>query len=250
MDIDESVQRDLNSVMDVALELALRVGLDEAHVRKLVDDSLARVRVGENRLAEDLEVTAEQEVLLGGMLGWWHRAPAYVDELGDPIAIPRDGSGPSLRALYGAARDSSPRKTRLMGADEAIDFLIRHGGIEETAEGLFLPTGMVLRVNTGTSVGIKSQLSYFAEFGETVAYNLTKPGGTGRFMVTSHVDGFPVRDVPRIHSMLWEHGVEFIRQVDDDLVNTVHAALNGAGEKKRIGVGMYLFERDLDEKGS
>jgi hypothetical protein len=243
---DAYVKELFRSALRVLVDLGVRCGLSPQELEHELSVAVSEVTRNPPEMpSSSIDVRTNQ--FLASIVGYWGRTPKYVNDLGEPRALPRHGSNVSLATLFHDTLQSMRPAARSISEQMAIDGLIKNRVIAAGADGLWRKMVDVVPANTADSVGVDMQLRYLAEFSETIAYNTSQPGGQGRFCNVASVYGFPRDQLGRLNSMCQDSGMTLLKQIDEFLVSERHKHRHSpTSELVRAGVGVYLIEREID----
>lgn len=243
---DAYVKKLFRSSLRVLVELGVRCGLSKEELEHELSVAVDEVTSNPPEMpSSTIDVQTSQ--VLASMVGYWGRTPKYVNDLGEPKALPRHGSKVSLATLFRDTVESMRGVDRSISEQTAIEGLIKNRVIDAGKDGLWRKVANVVPANTADSVGVDMQLRILAEFSETIAYNTSQPGGKGRFCNVAHVYGFPRDQLGRLNSMCKDSGMRLLEEIDEFLVTERRKHEDSpTSDLVRAGVGVYLIERELD----
>ena len=242
-----NVTKLFRSTLRVLVDLGIRGGLSKEQIEKELADSVSAVTVTPPPLSSS-SFSIESNMIVSSMIGVWARDREFVDDLGVPIPLPRDGAGASLAKLYQHAIRSMNSGAPIIDKGMAIQLLADRFAIVECGGGLWKRNAEAVAANTSDSIGVEMQLCYLAEYAGTVGYNITQPTGLGRFCAVAHVDAFPRDQVPLLNRHCWTAGMSFLKDVDARLVSAAEKHQNLPREELvRTGIGLYLIEVETNQ---
>jgi hypothetical protein len=241
-------KQDIERLLSIVAGFAAEAGID---VDELAAMAIAAVENnGKERdtivaTISDASIGLDHVDFLSYMLTLWNQDPRYVDEVGDSMAIPETGPSPSLQDLFQGALEGSLPLSSPMTFERATQLLKKHKAIVATDDGLWFAPSVLFRSNTRDRTGMAQQIRYLRDFGDTMYHNVFSPESVEerRFQYVTQVRGFPVANIPILNRVVQDEGLQFLRRVDDLLVNERVANLSMNGEKNCVGVGVYFYQR-------
>lgn len=241
-------REDLERLFFIVANFAARCGFSDEEIAAMVTaatDSNVEERPRRAHETTDTSILPEHVDFLSYLIGLWSQDGRYVDDVGKIRSIPERGPAPSLHDLYAKAVDKSLPLEDPLEFDRALKLLKMHNAIVEGGDDLWIAPSIGFRSNSDNSVAIVQQAAYLRDFAETIYFNVSKREAKteGRFQYVTTVRGFPTEKLPMINRALRDEGLFFLENVDDLLVTerVKHLAVNA--EKRRVGVGVYFFER-------
>lgn len=169
--------------------------------------------------------------VLSRVLTCWHDDPRFLDEKGDPVALPVRSRGPCLVSLIARALpDEEPAAV--------IDSLVRDRGIRRRGS-LYLPTDRQLfyQRQSARMHGLMSLLAHL----RTVEHNVSQVASNTRIVERTTVNPrFPVRALPMFHRWLKEFAVKFL--LDAEGYSRRRESERLPEPTVRLGVGVFAFE--------
>lgn len=169
------------------------------------------------------------------VLTGWHTDPDFVDAVGTPLALSRDGSSVSFETLCKRYVGDVPPTTMLKE-------LLHVGAVEANEEGFLEAKMRTYMPRQLDAAQILSSGSVMEDLGNTIAYNLYRSGDDmPKFERRATNTRVRASVVPEFQQYLEREGQEFLERVDAWL--TKHEAQEGAGENTvRLGLGAYWIE--------
>lgn len=168
--------------------------------------------------------------VLSHVLTCWHDHPQFLDEKGEPVALPVRSRGPCLVSLIARALpDEEPTAV--------IDSLLRDRLIRRRGS-LYLPAYRQLFYQP-QSARIQGLMSLLAHL-RTVEHNLSQATSKRRIVERTAVNPrFPVRALPMFHRWLKEFATKFLWDAEG---NMRRRESDPPGPTIRLGVGVFGFE--------
>lgn len=175
------------------------------------------------------------------LISTWCNQAEYVDEKGEPLSLPFDGTVSFSTLVDDVGGDLTPRAV----LDE-----LREAGIVnvDAARRVHLLNKAYVPNRDETQI-MKILGTDVGDLAETISYNLNKPADQTRFQLKVSYDNLPQECLDNLHRMVSERGhevlVEFdrwLRQQDRD----ANPQVQGTG-RVRAGVGIYYFEEQQPE---
>ena len=250
--IDSTFKSTLLALTDALVVFTKQAGVSETEFHQAVSESYARVEVDMPSAEPGSTISLDHRNLFGHILSVWHNDAVYLDEKGNPLALPKDASsGPSFTALFQEGLSAKPPTTGSIDAATALDVLCTHESIRCEEDGRYLPVSTSFYVNRIPGVGLLASLAYVAEYAATMAVN-ARPDDETRFVRVARTQNFPARNLPSINAMLLEEGLQFLQEVDA-FIERESADRTEDDELRDVGIGLYfLNEPSLkpdDEEG-
>ena len=179
------------------------------------------------------------------LAGWWNDSDFH-DERGEPAVLPLQGTRRSFQALVRLYSGERWRSATI------LDELLRVKAVRQLADGRIKALSRSYATVRWDPDGIASVGEQLAEHCETLLHNLRDPGHprfVGR-IVNSRVDP---RYVPVLLRDLRESADVFLKTEDSSLNYVGHTlnegdAAHAAGPPMRLGVTLYIFEREEGEE--
>jgi hypothetical protein len=177
------------------------------------------------------------------VIGGWVRDPRFTDDKGDPAALPIDSGTNSFTDLVKKYSGDIPARA-------ILDELRNVGAVEikgkETVslkERAYIPRGdqaMKLAI-LGTDV---------SDLISTINHNLRETGGRLYFQRKVAYDNIPAETVEAFRNTSSREGQQLLEKLDRWLSRKdrdLNPSIGGTG-RKRIGMGVYYFEENMDDK--
>lgn len=175
--------------------------------------------------------------------GWTHD-PRFSDGKGESLVLSFEGGNPSFSELVKQYSGDMPARA-------VLDELVRIGAVEQQADGM---VRLIVRayVPLGDEVGKLNILGTDVyHLITTIDHNLQNAGADPRFQRKVAYDNLPAEVLPQLRELsagksqaLLEELNRLIREHDRD----ANPEIEGTG-RKRVGVGIYYFEEDVQEDG-
>lgn len=238
----------LQQLIDLLVSMLAGAGIPSETTLAAVDRAYQRYAGQPHPEPPGETVTRADKLLLGNVLSMWGQLPEYCDANGDSLPLPLRGPSPSVQALLDLASRQLPSASTPPTVEQVEALLMRRQVVHKTPQDTYLRHLDYFPSSSSEETLIPMLLDYCIDFVHTAEYNTRFGGGTGRFQRVAQTDAFPVDQIPKINRLIHEHGMEFLRLVDSCIMAEVDepAKTNGS-EKTNIGVGVYLFARDLEE---
>lgn len=170
-------------------------------------------------------------VLLSRVLTCWHDDPQFLDEKGEPIALPVRSRGPCLVSLIARALpDEEPTAV--------IHSLVRARGIRRRGS-LYLPADrqLLYQPQGGRIHGLVSVLAHL----RTLEHNVSQADSNTRLVERTTINPrFPVRALPMFHRWLKGFATKFLWDAEGNMRRRESERL--PGPTIRLGVGVFAFE--------
>ena len=170
----------------------------------------------------------------------WVRDKEFLDHARQPVALPVDGTDASFGSLV--RRYSGDIPVRAM-----LDELLRVGAVRQTKDGR-------IRLQARFYVPEQSEADKLhilgtdtADLIATIAHNLT-PKAIPRYQRKVMYDNVPVEAVQEFRRLSANRAQLFLEEIDSWLSGwdrDVNPSVQGRG-RKRVGMGVYYFEDDVD----
>lgn len=169
--------------------------------------------------------------VLSRVITCWHDDPQFLDQKGDPVALPERSRGPCLVSLIAhALPDEEPTAV--------IDSLVRVRGIRRR-KSLYLPTDRQLFYQR-QSARIHGLMSLLAHL-RTIEHNVSQaPSNTRIVERTTVIPRFPVRALPKFHRWLKKIATGFLLDAEGNMRR--RESESPPGPTVRLGVGVFAFE--------
>jgi len=211
-------------------KVALATGLTRQDVARLLDEPPL-----------DIEALEAQTNRVGRILTCWHQEQDFTGPYGFPLELPFDAA-PGRRSFIELVRRAGGSEIE---PSELLDELARVGAVA------LLPNGLV-RVLARSYVPSQSDPAVlefmsvaFTDLAGTLARNLAPVGLPKLFerrVWTPH--GIGARHVPEFEEIVSQQGQQFLENLDDWLTTREAESVKSDEEITRIGVAMYMFQRD------
>jgi hypothetical protein len=168
--------------------------------------------------------------VLSHVITCWYHDPQFLDNKGDPVALPIRSRGPCLLSLIARALpDEKPAAV--------MDSLVRMRGIRRRGS-LYLPTDRLVfyQRQSARLLGLMSLLAHL----RTVECNLSQVASNSRIVErTTVIPRFPVIALPMFHRWLKAFALKFLLDVEG---NMRRRESERPGQTIRLGVGVFAFE--------
>ena len=208
--------------------VSILTGLPRKEVRRILTTPVA----------EDQEA-ADRYNRAARVLAGWLRDREFHDKAGEPAALPVEGNSASFGALVRYYSGDMPVRAML-------DELLRVGAVRKTEDGR-------IRLQARFYVPAKSEADKLQILGTdtadliaTIANNLN-PQATPRYQRKVMYDNVPVEAVQEFQRLSANRAQLFLEGIDSWLSQRdrdINPAVQGTG-RKRVGIGLYYFEDDV-----
>ena len=173
------------------------------------------------------------------VLSGWHQDPDYVDAVGEPLEISRDGPAPSFENLCARVAGDIPvsallKELRLVGA--VTD---GQGGTLRVVMRNYIPVRF-------DAEKVKVGAALLRDHADTVVHDLVRPAGApARLARRAHNVRVDARALPDFQVFMEREGQAFLERVDDWL--TAHEAPDDAQDRAlvRVGAGVFQIQDDV-----
>jgi len=237
----EEAAESLKRIVDSLVTMLKFCGITEEQFSGFVQTAYREVDVPENSPSHDPSLSKQQMVFYGSLLSMWYQDPEFVDDHGDPRALPMHGV-PSMTSLLKKAVALYPEASKDANLEYVIRRLVEAGAIEERS-GEYHILEPHFRINTPGSVAAINQIALGAEYIETCAHNTTTPKEKRRFQRIARGPSFPVEEVPRIKALLEDQGMNLLLQLDGMLENPEKGTSVDV-DRAMVAVGLYLTVKE------
>ncbi len=175
--------------------------------------------------------------VLGHVIYIWQRTPAYLDDEGEPMAIPARGPAPSIQALFREIR-------RERYFEQGLRHLVRLRRVRKVARGKYVPRSEVTIIDELTPELVSLLNQTINRLVSTVLFNTSQRDPMSLRLVerVTCVPDLPVSQVKAFKI--------FSREQGGGLINTVNDWLEGhRGARKarsvrgsrRVTAGLHVF---------
>jgi hypothetical protein len=182
------------------------------------------------------EVTLDNDTL-GFVIYRWQRLPKYLDQHGDPLALPARGSGKSIQGLFREVRRSSY-------FEDGFKHLLRTRRILKTSKGRYAPNGETTLIYALTPEIVEHLTHTINRLVSTVLYNTSvKSSRSGRLIERmAAVTDLPKAKVPAFKKFALEQGAVFINTLNDWLESRRDGSdARVLNSSKHLTAGVHLF---------
>ena len=193
------------------------------------------------RLKESLSGERKRETKMGPastILHFWYKDSAFLDDLGKPLELPREGPGPSFQELARRYGGDVP-------AGALLSELQRTGAVVETKENKFKVTTRYF-LPTGASDIFVDAVSFSLEnLAHTGSQNVTNTGKQKDNYLERFVwsDRINEEDVEKFRILAKEKSMALLEYLDDWIAANEIPTPTG----HRIGLGLYVIDRPSDQ---
>lgn len=172
----------------------------------------------------------------------WTREPAYLSSDGKPLALPYDGSAPSLSDLIQNFSGDMPVRA-------VCDELARMGVIEQRGDLWYLLVPVFVP-NESRNAVMNILSTDTTDLIRTIHHNLNHPTGSKRFQRTVAYDAISDESAALFKALASGQSLELLKQFDAWLANREKddkalRAKDPSLPRLRAGVGIYYFEQVL-----
>lgn len=201
-------------------------GMSRRHVKQLLCDAEIRSK------SDQLSIPYESSVL-----ATWVTSESYVDDMGMPLALPREGENASFRSLVIDATGDDR-------VEECLRRLLRSKTVVRRDDGWLELQNRDYSISEDLPRIIASALAPLAA---TINENWGKSRAETFCQRVSHSTCLDSRKIPTIRRISKERVATFLEDIDDLLTSfeseKVEEMVNPEGnELARVGVGAYYFE--------
>lgn len=176
------------------------------------------------------------------VLSGWMRDPEFLDAAGSPLSLPLEGAPSFTRLVQRYSGDMPVRAV----ADE----LLRTGAIARDARGVFTLVSNHFVPKAGQAEQFAVLGVDVADLIGTIDHNMTHASTDSRFQLKVSYDNLNAEDAAAFRRLADEQSMNLLRAFDRYLAERdrdAHPERGGVG-RYRLGVGIYYFENDLDDK--
>ena len=176
------------------------------------------------------------------VLETWHRMPEFCDESGKPRRLPFEGEDSSFVALLRLVGGDIPPKAMLKE-------LINAGSVEEDHDGYFSVVSRSFIPDASDPDSIVLAGEALHDLVTTINHNLFESGSQGKRLERRvYGDLLSVAESQRFQKIASEDAEELLERLNTWISEKEgnRAAAKEHGKKKRIGLGIYLFEEDYE----
>jgi hypothetical protein len=187
---------------------------------------------------EDQEATDRYNRAARVITGWV-RDTKFHDQAGEPLALPVEGEHASFSALVRCYSGDIPVRAML-------DELLRVGAVRKTKDGRIRLQARFYVPERSETDKLQILGTDTADLIATIAHNLTAQA-VPRFQRKVMYDNVPVEAVQEFQRLSAERAQTFLEDTDRWLSQRdrdVNPAVKGTG-RKRVGIGLYYFEDDV-----
>jgi Family of unknown function (DUF6502) len=208
--------------------VAVMTGLTRKEVKRLRD-----------KISAGTEVESTKVIPLSEIIHQWHVDVKFLDERGQPLALPFDGHEVSFANLvkkYGGDIPPGAMRTELK----------RVKAIEENSDGTLIVTRRHIRpveIENLVQFALGTSLFGLANSVNHNAQNVEGEGWVQRVALTTRIRH---EDKPRVRRISRDRAEEFITSIDDlfSAYETIYPEKSVGSEESVVGVGVYYFEAD------
>jgi hypothetical protein len=186
------------------------------------------------------DVAGERYSRAAGVISGWLRDPVFIDNRGNVLDLPLEGSGVSFAELV-------KKYSRDVTSRAMLDELLRVGAVE-------LSDNDRVRLMTRAYVPQTDDVGKLEILGtdvsllvDTIAHNLARTSVDARFQRKLAYDNLPQEVMDQLRSLSAAQGQQFLEQMDRLFSvhdRDVNPESSGTG-RKRAGIGVYYFEEDV-----
>ena len=230
--------------VDVAFAESGLPGRKLSHSRISILTGLSRKEV--SRL-KDVDFPVDQEAFAkfnraARVIGGWVRNPRFSDFTGEPAALKFDGDDNSFSELVRSHAGDVPARA-------ILDELVRVGTVEMSDEGSISLIQRAYVPNCGQAENIEILGTDVCDLLETIDYNLNPAHLDRRYQRKVSYDNIPEESVAKFRSLSSERAQLLLEEFDRFLSGQdrdLNPTKTGTG-RKRIGLGVYFFEQDMQQ---
>lgn len=177
------------------------------------------------------------------VINYWVRSEAFLDALGEPLALPFAGGDLSFGELVRRSSGDIPART-------ILDELLHVGVVEELADG-------TIRLLTRAYVPIRDNVEKIKILGTDVAdlistidHNLAAERGHTYFQRKVCYNNLPAEALPELKPALERMAQAALEEMNEKMMacdRDSNGTLKGSG-RKRAGIGIFYFEEEQQER--
>jgi hypothetical protein len=172
----------------------------------------------------------------------WHRMPEFCDESGKPKRLPFDGETSSFVALLRLVGGDIPPKAMLKE-------LVNAGSVKEDSHGCFsiVSRSFIPDASDPDSVVLAGEALH--DLVTTINHNLFESGSHGKRLERRvYGDLLSAAESQQFQKIAAGDAEELLERLNTWISEREgnRTAVKDQGKKKRIGLGIYLFEEDYD----
>lgn len=176
------------------------------------------------------------------VISGWIRHPLYADDAGNPLVLPLNGPGASFGSLVKQFSGDMPVRA-------VLDELVRVGavGIQEDGTIKLLARAYLPGADRKAKISILGE--DVADLISTINHNLDARHATPLFQRKVSYDNVPAEVLDAFNQVSAGESQALLERLDSWLAardRDTNPAVQGTG-RKRVGLGIYYFEEDLDD---
>ncbi len=176
------------------------------------------------------------------VIGGWVRDPRFSDFSGEPASLKFDGEENSFSELVRAHGGDVPARA-------ILDELVRVGTAEVDDKGFIALVQRAYVPNSAEAENIEILGTDVSDLLETIDYNLNPLHVDRRYQRKVSYDNIPEESVARFRDLSSSQAQQLLEEFDRYLAGQdrdLNPAKAGTG-CKRVGVGIYFFEQDMQK---
>lgn len=240
MKVAKSARLDKAQIQDLLTAVFTLCTLDPDLTKPVLDPLIAKARVAAKkkvaRMRPHRQVLVDLDVL-GHVIYIWQRTPSYLDDDGQPIAVPASGPAPSIQALFRGIRRASY-------FEQGLKHLLQVRRIRRLRNGRYLPCSEVSIVEKLTPEMVRLLSQTINWLVKTVLHNTAQRDPRAIRLVER------VTTVPDLPSKQVRAFKIFAREQGGALINTMNEWLEsrrGGRKARAIGpasnqtAGLHVF---------
>jgi hypothetical protein len=194
---------------------------------------VARLITEHNDVEETIDAGYNRGVRV---ISGWHRDSEFLDEQGEPLALPLDGEQGSFSALVKRYSGDLPVRA-------VLDELERVGSIQRDAADMIRPisqSGYIPSADKNAQFNIMGQS--VLDLLNTLNHNIENDNGNTRLQLTTAYDNLPRSAVERF-KLMSRTDDDWLSENDRDANADLAVANDG---RYRAGIGIYYIEEQIE----
>jgi hypothetical protein len=230
-------QKQIRDLLTAVFTLcSLDSSLDKETMDQLIRFARAAAKKRIKLLRPNRRVMVDLDVL-GHVIYIWQRTPSYLDDDGQPAAIPARGTAPSIQALFRDVR-------RANYFEQGLKHLIRFRRVRQVSKSRYLPCSEVTIVNGLTPEMVNLLNLTINRLVSTVLFNTSQSSSRNLRLVerVTSVPDLPVNQIRAFKEFAREQGGSLINTMNDWLESRRGARKPRAIDRRRhVTAGLHVF---------
>lgn len=243
LDTSSPLVQSLSSLLQSLSAILKHSGIDKNSLIELLAHCYEEAEVPATPQQYEPSSDLAAKHFLGEMLRVWWSDPAYLDDMAEPITLPKTGPRPSLQDLHEQSRKTYSRPVDLVTLDESITYLILARSIKQQ-DGQCIPLSRYFMMTSSELSNSNALIQYAASCLRTAAHNAFAKPGEGHFQREAYSSRLPIEKLPYIRSLLDDQGMTFLEQIDSVMEDSAPTQAGTSGTTASVTVGIYLSVED------